>query len=141
MCPDVIFQILLLCSRPMMSHHVTCYITCLFIVTKRKRKRNSKEKKRNIKSRKINKRKRKMLASKAFYNSTPLLRFRFQRNFFFVPPDPLTSLLIFLIPFQTFFQFLYIFFLSFFSIILLLIPIPLQFFQIFFIKFLIIPSI
>jgi len=41
---------------------------CLFIVTKRKRKRNSKEKKRNIKSRKIDKRKRKMLVSKVFYN-------------------------------------------------------------------------
>jgi len=41
---------------------------CLFIVTKRKRKRNLKEKKRNIKSRKIDKRKRKMLVSKVFYN-------------------------------------------------------------------------
>jgi len=53
----------LVCSRPMTSHHVICYVTAvtyLFII-KEKRKRNSKEKKRNIKSRKIDKRKRKML--------------------------------------------------------------------------------
>ena len=56
-----------------------------------------------------------MLVSKVFHNSTPLLRFCFQRNFFFVLPDPLTPLLIFLILFQTFFQFLHIF-LLFFSI-------------------------
>ena len=29
MCPDVIFQILLLCSRPMTSHHVTCHVTAM----------------------------------------------------------------------------------------------------------------
>jgi len=58
---------------------------------------SSLKRKRNIKLRKINKRK--MLVSKAFYNSTPLLRFCFQRNFFFVPPDFLTPLLIPLIPF------------------------------------------
>ena len=47
-CPDVIFQTLLLCSRPMTSHHVTCHVTSLsrafFIVQnkiKRKRKQNS----------------------------------------------------------------------------------------------------
>ena len=40
-----------------------------------------------------------MLVSKAFHNSTPLLRFHFQRNFFFVSPDPLTPLLIFLLSF------------------------------------------
>ena len=79
--------------------------------------------------------------SKAFHNSTPLLGFHFQRNFFFVLSDSLTPLLIFFIPFQTFFQFLHIFLLLFFPIILSPIPIPLQFFQIFFIKFLIIPSI
>ena len=27
MCPDVIFQILLSCSRPMILHHVTCHVT------------------------------------------------------------------------------------------------------------------
>jgi len=42
-----------------------CNVTCLFIVTKRKKK-----KKRNIKSRKIDKRKRKMLVFKVFYNTT-----------------------------------------------------------------------
>ena len=39
-CPDVIFQTLLLCSRPMTSHHVTCHVTSLscafFIVSPRK---------------------------------------------------------------------------------------------------------
>ena len=82
-----------------------------------------------------------MLVFKVFHNSTPLLRFRFQRNFFFVPPDPLTPLLIFFISFQAFFQFLHIFLLPSFPIILPPIPIPLQFFQIFFIKFLIVPPI
>ena len=28
-CPDVIFQTLLLCSRPMTSHYVTCHVTSL----------------------------------------------------------------------------------------------------------------
>ena len=53
MCPDVIFQILLLRSRPMMSHHVTCHVTVMSCDSssslKRKRKRNSKEKKYKIK--------------------------------------------------------------------------------------------
>ena len=143
MCPDVIFQILLLCSRPMTSHHVTCHVTAMSCASSLSLKEKEKEiqKKRNIKSRKIDKRKRKMLVSKVFHNSTPLLRFRFQRNFFFVPPDPLTPLLIFLILFQTFFQFLYLLLLLFFSIVLPPIPISLQFFQIFFVKFLIVPSI
>jgi len=38
-----------------------CNFTCLFIVTKKKKKKN-------IKSRKIDRRKRKMLVSKAFHN-------------------------------------------------------------------------
>jgi len=42
MCPDIIFQILLPCSRPMMSHASSSSI-------KRKRKENSKEKKYKIK--------------------------------------------------------------------------------------------
>jgi len=29
MCPDIIFQILLPCSRPMMSHHVTYHVTAM----------------------------------------------------------------------------------------------------------------
>ena len=45
MCPDVIFQILLLRSRPMMSHYVTFHVTAMSL----KRKRNSKEKKYKIK--------------------------------------------------------------------------------------------
>ena len=55
MCPEIIFQILLPCSRPMMSHHVTCHVTVMsraplsLIKRKRKRKRNPKEKKYKIK--------------------------------------------------------------------------------------------
>ena len=41
------------------------YVTCLFIITKNKKKFKIK---RNIKSRKIDKRKRKMLVFKAFHN-------------------------------------------------------------------------
>ena len=65
MCPDIIFQILLSCSGPMTSHHVTCHVTAmshaslLSIIRKRK-------------SRKIDKRKRKMSVSKAFYNGKGL---------------------------------------------------------------------
>ena len=43
MCPDIIFQILLLCSRPMTSHHVTCHVTVVshafFIVQKKNKKK------------------------------------------------------------------------------------------------------
>jgi len=46
-----------------------CDVTCLFIVTKRKKKF---KRKRNIKSRKIDKRKRKMLVSKVFHNITEI---------------------------------------------------------------------
>ena len=115
--PNIIFKILLLCSRHIISHYVTCHVTEMSL----KEKEKEIQKKRNIKSRKIDKRK--ILVSKAFYNSTSFLRFCFQRNFSFVSPDPLTLLLIFLIPFQTFFQFLHIFLLPFFPIILLPIPI------------------
>ena len=59
-CPDIIFQILLLCSRPMMSCDYD--IMCLFIITKKKNKNKNKIK------RKIDKRKRKMLVSKVFHN-------------------------------------------------------------------------
>ena len=55
------------------------------------------------------KRKRKIVSVQAFHNSTPLLGFYFQKNFFFILSDPLTHLLIPLIPFQTFFQLLHIF--------------------------------
>ena len=67
MCPDVIFQILLLCSRPMTSHHVTAMSCASSLLLKEKEKEI--QKKRNIKSRKIDKRKRKMLVSKAFHNT------------------------------------------------------------------------
>ena len=48
MCPDVIFQIILLHSRPMTSHHVTCHVTAMSrassLSLKRKRNIKSKEK-------------------------------------------------------------------------------------------------
>jgi len=53
MCPDIIFQILLPCSRPIKSYYVTCHVTAMSCASsssiKRKRKRNSKEKKYKIK--------------------------------------------------------------------------------------------
>ena len=67
MCPNVIFQILLPCSRPMMSHDVTCQcdcnVMCLFIIQKKIKKK--KEHKINMK---LNKRKEKLSVSKAFHN-------------------------------------------------------------------------
>ena len=57
------FQSILICFRPMTSHHVICHVTtvtCLFIVQKEKEI----QKKRNINSEKIDKRKRKILVSK-----------------------------------------------------------------------------
>ena len=55
MCPSIIFQILLLYSRPMMSYHVTCHVTvvsCASSSSKRKKKR-----------------KRKIVSVQAFHNS------------------------------------------------------------------------
>jgi len=47
--PDVIFQILLPCSRPMTSYHVTCHVTSIsYAFSSSKEKRNSKEKKYKI---------------------------------------------------------------------------------------------
>ena len=69
-CPNVIFQILLPCSRPMILHHVTCQcdcnVTCLFIVQKKIKK--GKEYKIDIKSEKLTKKKEKLSVSKAFHN-------------------------------------------------------------------------
>ena len=61
-CPNIIFQILLPCSRPMTSHHVTCHVTAmshdpLLLIEKEKEKEI--QIKKNIKSRKIDKRKKK----------------------------------------------------------------------------------
>ena len=128
-CSDIIFQILLSCFRSMMSHHVTCHVTAMshassLSIKKKKKKEKEIQKKRNIKSRKINKRKRKMLVSKSFHNTTPLLRFHFQRNFLFISPDNPTYLLIFLVPFQTLSQLFHIFLFSFLPIVLPSIPIP-----------------
>jgi len=72
-CPNIIFQILLPCSRSMMSHHVTCHVTAMSHASSSLIKKKEIQKKRNIKSRKIDKRKRKMLVSKAFHNMLALL--------------------------------------------------------------------
>ena len=70
MCSDIIFQILLPCSRPMTSHHVTCHVTAMEHVSSlSKEKEKEIQKKRNIKSKKIDKRKRKILVSKVFHNN------------------------------------------------------------------------
>jgi len=95
---------------------------CLFIIQKKNKR---KEKENQYKMRKIKEKKRKIVSVQAFHNSTPLLEFHFQRNFFFIPPDPLTHLLISLILFQTFFQLLYIFLLPLFPLVLPSVPIPL----------------
>ena len=70
MCPDVIFQILLLHSRPMTSHHVTCHVTAMSHASSSSLKEKIKIK---IKFRKIDKRKRKMLVSKAFHNTNVII--------------------------------------------------------------------
>jgi len=44
-CPDIIFQILLLCSRPMISHHVTCHVTAMSYVSLSSKKKSKREKK------------------------------------------------------------------------------------------------
>ena len=70
MCPNIIFQIFLPCSRPMTSHHVTCHVTAMSHASSlSKEKEKEIQKKRNIKSKKIDKRKRKILVSKAFHNN------------------------------------------------------------------------
>ena len=56
-CPDIIFQILPLCYRPIMSHHVTCHVTavsCASSLSKKKRKEKENQYKiRKIKENKI----------------------------------------------------------------------------------------
>ena len=49
MCSDVIFQILLLYSRPMTSHHVTCHVTVMSHASSSSLKRNIKLKEKQIK--------------------------------------------------------------------------------------------
>ena len=54
MCPDIIFQILPSCSRPMMSHHVTCHVTVASHASSLfKTKTKTKEKQNQYKIRKI----------------------------------------------------------------------------------------
>ena len=69
MCPNVIFQILPPCSRPMMSHHVICHVTVMSrasslskIKIKEKRKENQ------YKIRKIKEKKNKIVSIQASHN-------------------------------------------------------------------------
>ena len=65
MYSDIIFQILPLCSRPMMSHHVTCHVTAVSCASSlSKGKRKEKKKKINIKSENKRKEKEKLLVFK-----------------------------------------------------------------------------
>ena len=60
MCPDIIFQIFLLCSRPMTSHHVTCHVTTVSLASLlSKRRKKEKEKENQYKIRKIKEKKNK----------------------------------------------------------------------------------
>jgi len=53
MCPNIIFQILLPCSGPITSHHVTCHVTVvLYASLSSKRKIKEKEKENQYKIRK-----------------------------------------------------------------------------------------
>jgi len=51
MCPDIIFQILPPCSRPITSHDVTCHVTAVSHASSSS-KRKRKEKQIHIKSKK-----------------------------------------------------------------------------------------
>ena len=54
MCPDIIFQILLPCSRSMTLHHVTCHVTVVsHASSSSKRKIKEKRKENQYKIRKI----------------------------------------------------------------------------------------
>ena len=73
MCPDVIFQILLPCSMPMTSHHVTCHVTvvsCASSLSKIKIKEKRKEN--QYKIRKIKENKNKIVSVQAFHNNLVL---------------------------------------------------------------------
>ena len=115
MCPNVIFQILLPCSRPMMSHHVTCHMTAMSCASSlSKRKSKGKENKINIKSEKLNKRKEKLSVFKVFHNtilynqntSLPALLFLCSpASFFLIPLVISTSLLLSFLLLSSFLQF------------------------------------
>ena len=69
MCPDVIFQILPPCSRPMTSHHVTCHVTAVsHTSSSSKRKIKEKRKEKKYKIRKIKEKKNKIVSVQASYN-------------------------------------------------------------------------
>ena len=69
-CPDIIFQILPPCSRPMMSHHVTCHVTVVSHASSpSKRKRKEKRKENQYKIRKIKEKKKKIVSVQAFHNT------------------------------------------------------------------------
>ena len=68
-CPDIIFQALLLSFRLMTSYHVTCHVTAVSHTSSSfKISQKEKQNKTNAKSNKIDKRKKKLLMSKVFHN-------------------------------------------------------------------------
>ena len=48
MCSDIIFQILLLCSRPMTSHNLTCHVTTMSCASSSSIKKKKKFKRKEI---------------------------------------------------------------------------------------------
>jgi len=79
----------------MMSHYVTCHVIVVSCASSSSKIKIKEKKNKNYKI--------KIISVQVSHNSIPLLEFCFQKNFFFVPADPLTYLPIPLIPFQTFF--------------------------------------
>ena len=73
MCPDIIFQILPPCSKPMTSHHVTCHVTVVSCASSSsKRKIKEKRKENQYKIRKIKEKKNKIVSVQASHNSLEL---------------------------------------------------------------------
>ena len=69
MCPDVIFQILPPCSRPMTLHHVTYHVTAVsHASSSSKRKIKEKRKENQYKIRKIKEKKNKIVSVQASHN-------------------------------------------------------------------------
>jgi len=67
-CPDIIFQILPPCSRPMTSPHVTCHVTVVSHVSSlSKRKIKEKRKENQYKIRKRKEKKNKIVSVQASY--------------------------------------------------------------------------
>ena len=70
LCPDLIFQIFLLCSRPMTSHYVICQVTIISHASLLSKiiRRKEKEKKGNINPKNVYKEK-KIVSVQSIYNT------------------------------------------------------------------------